>query len=614
MRFDRTNPTPPRQRGYALVMVMVFCGLALMVLAGAMEWTSSNSRLTDRNNQTYETLYAAEAATEKVISRITRDFKRADEGYVYSHLDDYRQLLPTQDEDPVWKQYDFGNAEGQLGRITVENLASWGYTPLQSQYAGLYGMAATYRVQCNARRNDAMHDITQCVQQDVQVATIPIFQFAIFYGLDMEISCGQPFNVTGRVHSNGNLWVCPDNALTFWTDVTAVGNIKFGRGPGDSRGAPSGTVTYKAEHDSKVASMNLPIGTNNTPEAVRAILEVPPVGEDPRSAMGQQRMYNKADLIIKVEDALVTTIGGYTSNRVGGVWQITTNYITTTNIIVSATSGRADNFSKAVSNVVLSSFVKVAASSSATNSFKDWREGKQVLPIDIDVGRMRTNTALTAALGETVNLIYVNDARTYSINPSTQLGAVRVQNGATLPDGGLTVATAKPLYVQGHYNAPSGSLGTTNTLNTKPAALMADAVTMLSVAWNDANSTKTLATVPGRQALDTTVNAAIIAGIVPTTNWNVYSGGAENFPRFLEDWNPSTGKKIFTYNGSMVVLFPSRYATAPWGMANVYDPPARNWAFDLNFLDAKKLPPGTPAVSTLIRGTWQIASPKRPST
>jgi lipoprotein-anchoring transpeptidase ErfK/SrfK len=100
---------------------------------------------------------------------------------------------------------------------------------------------------------------------------------------------------------------------------------------------------------------------------------------------------------------------------------------------------------------------------------------------------------------------------------------------------------------------------------------------------------------------------------VPTTNWNVYSGGAENFPRFLEDWNTSTGKKTFTYNGSMVVLFPSQYATSPWGMANVYDPPARNWAFDLNFMDAKKLPPGTPSVSTLIRGTWQIVSPKKPS-
>jgi hypothetical protein len=48
-------------------------------------------------------------------------------------------------------------------------------------------------------------------------------------------------------------------------------------------------------------------------------------------------------------------------------------------------------------------------------------------------------------------------------------------------------------------------------------------------------------------------------------------------------------------------------------MANVYDPPARNWAFDLNFMDAKKLPPGTPSVSALIRGTWQIVSPKKPS-
>lgn len=47
-------------------------------------------------------------------------------------------------------------------------------------------------------------------------------------------------------------------------------------------------------------------------------------------------------------------------------------------------------------------------------------------------------------------------------------------------------------------------------------------------------------------------------------------------------------------------------ATAPWrGTGNtygIYNPPARDWAFDLNFLDPSRLPPGTPEVRAVIRG------------
>ncbi|MCX8156225.1 MAG: hypothetical protein N3J91_07245 [Verrucomicrobiae bacterium] len=600
-----------RQDGYALVMTMLFGGLAMVALSGAMEWSSTNSRLTARHNQYQETLLAAEAATEKVLSRMIVDFKRGDEARVYNNLELYRGMVPNAAENAAWSRYLFGDVNGTPNRMTVENTQAWGFTPLQSQYQGLYGLAASYRVLCNARRTDALNDITVAVEQNVQVATIPVFQFAIFYGLTMEISCGQPFNVTGRVHSNRDLYVCPDNALTFWTDVTSVGNIRWGRAPGDSRGAPSGTVTYRGAHDSGVSSLNLPIGTNNSPEAVRAILEVPPTGEDPNSLMGKQRFYNKADLILTVSDTVITNITGVTSNRVGGVWQFTTNYSFTTNIILAGKTGPLSPGGAAtVGPSVLQTFVNVAPNNAATNSFYDSREGKRVLPIDIDVGRMRTNTALTSALGRDVTIIYVEDKRTRSVNPSTQLGAVRMVNGRTLPTRGLTVATDRPMYVLGHYNAPNTSnLGSTNTVGTAPAALLGDAITVLSTAWRDDRSTSSL---DSRPAEHTTVNAAFLAGIVETLTYNSYSGGVENFPRFLEDWNPSSGKRTFTYNGSMVVLFPSQYATARWGLSGVYDPPARNWAFDLNFMDAKKLPPGTPSVSTLIRGSWKLATPKRP--
>ena len=58
-------------------------------------------------------------------------------------------------------------------------------------------------------------------------------------------------------------------------------------------------------------------------------------------------------------------------------------------------------------------------------------------------------------------------------------------------------------------------------------------------------------------ATNTTVNAGIISGIVPSGS-GYYSGGVENFPRFLEDWSGKT----FTYYGSMLEL------RADWFRAN----------------------------------------------
>ena len=107
-----------------------------------------------------------------------------------------------------------------------------------------------------------------------------------------------------------------------------------------------------------------------------------------------------------------------------------------------------------------------------------------------------------------------------------------------------------------------------------------------------------------RNATPTTINAAIVAGIVPSglgTGSNSYSGGAENFPRFMETWG--TGN-TFTYNGSMVELFLSKQNTDKWGSSNVYGPPRRNWAFDPLFYTSP--PPGTLTLVSYNKERWFV--------
>lgn len=336
----------------------------------------------------------------------------------------------------------------------------------------------------------------------------------------------------------------------------------------------AGSVVYMGAHDGGVSNLTLPIGTNNSLTAVREVVEIPPAAESATSSMGQQRFYNKADMIVKVTD-----------------------------VSIDVTSGRFNNFATLVPFMQATQFIK-------TNiNFYDQRQKKNVKCTQIDVGAFSawnaSNTILRTVLPlKDVRIIYISDQRSQGSGASaTNMPGIRLVNGQTLPTNGLTIATAYPLYVLGHYNCPNAAhLGTANTSATAPAALVADAITILSSAFKDNISNNSYTT---RIPAATTVNAAFIAGIVQSSSSTGYSGGIENFPRFLEDWDSPA--QTFTYNGSMVVMFESKYAIQPWGNIGVYyDPPVRNWAFDPNFRYPDKLPPATPTAYVLTRGEWNI--------
>jgi len=66
---------------------------------------------------------------------------------------------------------------------------------------------------------------------------------------------------------------------------------------------------------------------------------------------------------------------------------------------------------------------------------------------------------------------------------------------------------------------------------------------------------------------------------------------------------------VLTYNGSIVVLFSSIYATNFWQpTGNYYDAPNRQWGFDVNFTRQNRLPPMTPQVRAVVRQFWHWAA------
>jgi hypothetical protein len=560
-----------QERGSALAMVLVLSVVSLLILASIVGWSSTNATLSHRTTEYYRAVALAEAATEKVITHIAADYQKGGDAEVKRNVESYKTKIPTEAENPMFKDYQFSDGKGGVGQTHVEFLPPSEFRVLSAQYRGLHGYSSAFRVVSNARDTASRFDITGAVRQDIEVATIPLFQFAIFYNLDLEINPSPPMAVTGPVHGNGNIYLQPHTSLTFEGDVTAAGEIINGKKEGDCTSRPKGTINFMEEHDSGVSTLNLPIGVSNSPAAVRQVVEVPDALEDHTGLLGKQRFYNKADMIIRM--------------RSDGTFRVT--------------SGRANAFSAVVPQAQWD-----PASNSrgflSTGSFYNRREQKTVRSIDININRLRlwsaTNTVLPS--GE-VTILYVYDERNHG---SSHQPGVRLLQGTNLPARGLTVATPLPIYVNGDYNVPVSALGTHDTGNTKPAALIGDAITVLSGNWNDANSSANLSS---RVAANTTVNAAFLAGIVQTVSCQ-YSGGVENFPRFLEDWSGKT----FTYNGSMVVMYDSKHATNYWtGTGVIYNPPTRKWAFDKNFRDPAKLPPGTPSVRTLIRSSWAMVKP-----
>jgi hypothetical protein len=328
---------------------------------------------------------------------------------------------------------------------------------------------------------------------------------------------------------------------------------------------------------------------------------MPPPTESTNSPLGRQRLYNKADLIILVSNNVgVAKSGSYNGFSVKIPWTNIAELVTVTG---GKGKGGGNGIGKGKAKRKQMGITNVYDGIVSTNvSFFNHRENKTVRCTEIDVAELLSRFSyLTTALGRPVKTLYVADMRTQS---STTQSGIRIICGDTLPSGGLTIVTPNPLYLEGDYNVPIGSLGTTNLTGTVPAALIGDSITLTSEAWLDSSSSLELT---ARVATNSTVNAALLGGIVPTAA-GYYSGGLENMPRLLEDW---TGKTL-TINGSLVALYHSKVAVAPWGARlDVYRSPQRKWYFDPRFNSQAGLPSSTPEVRTVIRRGWDVVQANR---
>lgn len=665
------NLSLPKKKsgGFALIALMASIVVILIVFSGAMYWVMSNAKQERKNQEFTTSEAAAEGATEVIFAHMDRD-------YLYGNLDstasNYISLTPTMTTWPV--QYTY-NSEIDMGAAAM--VLSY----LGSEYPNLLGEPQTNTITVTALPQNELYNIPASVSQTFVFATVPVFQFAIFYNLNLEIDPGAGMPIGGPVFSNQGIWSGTAN-VTYSSIVEAAGQVNItGTDPFCSsktdNGTPQANFQYTgppSQPESDVNPLVLPIGTggNNGSTNVEAIINLPPAVVAAPNALAYQETnqvyaFNAASLIVSnwyygtngvarwsnnftvyLQDS-VTAPYAVKQTSVAVNWvQLTNDYY-----IVSNNFGTGSLFVtnyvpgfrftndvsriQWVGNPTGQNRVWYAGFSFLTNAtFYDFREGALAQAVQLDVGKLDTwitnnsvnggsnwNQELCQDTGHGINSVFVYNAVPFV--GQQQLPAVRVVDGGLLPSStsfnitsngtnyptmftsGLTVVTPQPLYVLGDYNVQTNGgpvvTGQTNSLNTYPAAFMADSITILASSWQDQSAGAAGTYFPNRPSSNTTVNAACLEGIVPSVG-SSYSGGVENFLRLLQGWGGDT----LTYNGSIIVMFQSQYATnlwqAPNGATSYYAAPQRNWSFDTNFLTAPGLPPLTPSFRTVVRSSW----------
>lgn len=473
-----------------------------------------------------------------------------------------------------------------------------------TNYPGWRGFSYGYLVSAKVMPTGQLGSTQKAgVRRRFQYIEVPIFQTMFFFHDNLEFYKPANMIVGGLVHTNSNLYASggTSGVLTF------SGNVSYAGKYVDNAAPPGGTgyspwnsdkpPIYPNGQGNQLSKVPIaqPMGlslnglfnaTDSNPnnDGYRELIEMPVNSgtfSDPPE-IASRRLSNKAGVIININgsNATVTTHNGTTATAA----QITA--------LKAAFTGKT--------------------------VFYDQREGKNADVATIDVSKLTPTLNAMSSTGFNGVLYVVDTTTVNSASPNAK--TLRLQKGGVLPDNGLTIASENPVYIHGDYNTgtsasvpssniPANSTGNPNNTDSpvapgytrKPSAVLADAVMFLSNNWNDS---KASSDVDSRPASNTTYNTAIMSGFIPSEYQPAsgakygYSGGGNNFPRFLESWSG----KACTYYGSMVELFQSKVYTGKWDLGNIYSAPSRRWNFDTMFTTSS--PPGSLSLIVYSRGSW----------
>lgn len=493
---------------------------------------------------------------------------------------------------------------------------------------GNTGKQAYYNITAQARvkhydvsgSNAANKGSNVYLTRELQVANNSLLPFFAFFDGDLEFLPGPAFVGNGKIHTNNNLFIGGGTSIDMNSDYIGAhkqmyrhrlndGSYTENPGPLTIHGMLPGTPTPGA----------LGPGSASWAESLESMT---PTGKNPNWTSGLQAAGLSPTVQQGANEMKPPPIGSIqpppSSGGPGGDYYTwakntsTANGVATGLIISVDTGGNVQalyNNGTGQTDVTAALTTQGAISSSQIADNRQ-SQSKYVQTTVVDMKKLQSSGYFPSN-----GVLYTTDARNGSSIPSTDPSGNPIllppspppsvpsgfvfNNGAAI-SAPVNIVSNGPVYVQGDFNIPTTDPNTGAVLSTKqPAAVIADAVNLLSNGWN--NSKTPGGGVPN--ATETTYNFAMITGQVPTQPGVQYSGGLENLPRFHENW----GGVNCNYRGSLISLWTSAIATGVWGQNNVYSPPKRNWDWDSAFAtQVGSAVPGFPRAISISRTIYSM--------
>lgn len=554
----RLAGTSQEKKGQVLILSYVVLIFLTIIVAAFLVKAASENNLTQRQRLTQEAIYLAEGGIEDTLCKFSEAIANFD----------------VQPDVAIWPPQPDPVPDPPLPHSTI--YSSFHDAVVNSVVLRLEDEDRIVEIEGGAQALVRNYEITATVEHPLnnniavtlhQVAgrwIIPAFQHSVFYENDLELLPGPDMDFTGRIHSNQDIYLGANNTLTIDSlYLRSAANIYNRRK--DNGAVPSGTVdiriTKQPQEPPEYAAMD---GLDS---------------DDPNWTTESQ-----------------TRWGGTVKSSVHGVGKMAAPQVQSIQpggFYANQSNVRIVNDVITQAGVELVEGVDIPAGTVASSTtFYNNREEKTVLMTEIDLKKLSGyaegdppgNPSFPNHLPVNGLLYATRDDAGEIYQPG-----IRLLNGEEIGrPGGLTAVTNDPLYILGDYN----------TINKRPSAVICDSINLLSSGWDD--DSRSQQDLSQRNAADTTVNTAFIAGIDETMGGQ-YNGGLENYPRLHEKWSNIN----LNIRGAFLALWNSQIAGGAWKYGSPqYTAPRRNWDYEGDFNDVDKLPPFTPWAVEMHKVAW----------
>jgi hypothetical protein len=208
-------------------MVVVVLGIVLASLAAILLYATGRDRAEGKQQQSsIRSVYAAEAAVAVGIEHLRQllEQKIAPSATDLNNVE--AATIATLGSSmssatfPVLSVKYYDSARNEVSDSPISSSTTLA-TVTDGPNKGLRAQQTPIQVLATARFDNASSSVADAIRVDL----IPVFQFAIFFDGDLEAQRPARMSVSGRVHTNGNLYLSNGDRVDFLNTVTVAGKV-----------------------------------------------------------------------------------------------------------------------------------------------------------------------------------------------------------------------------------------------------------------------------------------------------------------------------------------------------------------------------------------------------